>query len=211
MYSPPGSLLAQERNTTERTTPGRLPPRVMSAAVFVVTALLAAAAVLQSESVRRHHERALIVTHVRDYAHHLETYIARALSASYALAALVEVARGDVPDFDRVAARLLPLYPGASELLLAPDGVIQHVAPLRGNEKAIGLDLFITPDSERKPRFPVQPATHPSRAPRAGAGRAGLPAVCPYSWKRRRTPTFGDSPKSSCVFLTLLSPRVSHS
>ncbi len=117
----------------------------MSTAVFVVTALIAAITVVQSESARRQHERALVASHVGDYARQLETYITRALSASYALAALVEVARGDVPDFDRVAARLLPLYPGASELLLAPNGVIQQVAPLSGNEKALGLDLLKFP------------------------------------------------------------------
>ena len=125
--------------------PRMLPPRLMSTAVFVVAALIAAITVVQSESARRQHERVLVASHVGDYARQLETYITRALSASYALAALVEVARGDVPDFDRVAARLLPLYPGASELLLAPNGVIQQVAPLSGNEKALGLDLLQFP------------------------------------------------------------------
>jgi diguanylate cyclase (GGDEF)-like protein/PAS domain S-box-containing protein len=113
--------------------------------VFVIAALVAAVIALQAERARRHHERALVAGYVRDYAHQLESYVTRALSASYALAALVEVGRGDVPDFDAVAARLLPLYPGASELLLAPDGVIRHIVPLPGNEKALGLDLLSYP------------------------------------------------------------------
>src|SRR5438270_2250340 len=124
MYSPPGSLLVEEQNTAATLTPRMLHARLMSAAVFVVIALIGAITVVQSETARRQHERALIASHVRDYARQLETYVTRALSASYALAALVEVARGDVADFDSVAARLLPLYPGASELLLAPNGVI---------------------------------------------------------------------------------------
>ena len=113
--------------------------------MFVVACLIAALAVVQSERARQQHERALVAAHIRDHAHYLENYVIRALSASYALAALVEVGRGDVPDFDAVAARLLPLYPGASELLLAPDGVIRHVAPLPGNERALGLDLLSYP------------------------------------------------------------------
>ena len=113
--------------------------------MFVVACLIAALAVVQSERARQQHERALVAAHIRDHAHYLENYVTRALSASYALAALVEVGRGDVPDFDAVAARLLPLYPGASELLLAPDGVIRHVAPLPGNERALGLDLLSYP------------------------------------------------------------------
>jgi len=113
--------------------------------VFVIACLIATVAIVQSEQVRRQHERALVAAHIRDYARFLENYVTRALSASYALAALVEVGRGDVPDFDAVAARLLPLYPGVSELLLAPDGVIRHIAPLAGNEKALGLDLLSYP------------------------------------------------------------------
>jgi hypothetical protein len=40
---------------------------------------------------------------------------------------------------------MLPLYPGASELVLSVGGRIQNVAPLHGNEKAIGLDLLSYP------------------------------------------------------------------
>jgi diguanylate cyclase (GGDEF)-like protein/PAS domain S-box-containing protein len=116
--------------------------------VFVVACLIAAVAVVQSERARRQHERTLATAHIRDHAHFLENSVTRALSASYALAALVEVGQGDVPDFDAVAARLLPHYPGASELLLAPDGVIRHVAPLSGNERALGLDLLSYPSQK---------------------------------------------------------------
>ena len=116
--------------------------------MFVVACLIAAVAVVQSERARRQHERTLATAHIRDHAHFLENSVTRALSASYALAALVEVGQGDVPDFDAVAARLLPHYPGASELLLAPDGVIRHVAPLSGNERALGLDLLSYPSQK---------------------------------------------------------------
>jgi len=119
--------------------------RMTGVAVFVITALIAAVVVLYSQRARREHDRALVAAHVADYAHHLENYITRALSASYALAALVEAGHGEVLDFDAVAARLLPHYPGASEVLLAPNGVIQHIAPLSGNEKALGLDLLSYP------------------------------------------------------------------
>jgi diguanylate cyclase (GGDEF)-like protein/PAS domain S-box-containing protein len=120
--------------------------RGVGAAVFFVTCLIAAITVAQSEHARREHERTLVAVNIRDHAHYLESYITRALSAGYALAALVEVGQGQVPDFDAVATRLLPLYPGASELLLAPDGVIQQIAPLTGNEKARGLNLLSYPN-----------------------------------------------------------------
>ena len=119
--------------------------RFVSAAVFVLAAVIAAIVVFESESARRQHERVLVDGLAKDYARHLEAYIDRALSASSALAALVEVSQGDIPDFDDVASRLLLLYPGASELVLAPGGTIRHIAPLRGNEQALGLDLLRYP------------------------------------------------------------------
>ena len=122
-----------------------LRPRVVSTAVFVLAAVIAAIVVFESESARRQHERVLVDGLAKDYSRHLQAYIERALSATSALAAVVEVSHGDIPNFDDVASRLLLLYPGASELVLAPGGTIRHVAPLRGNEKAIGLDLLSYP------------------------------------------------------------------
>ena len=136
---------SKDPHATEGPELRTLRPRRVGAAVFVIACVAAAAAIAQSEQTRRQHERALVAAHIRDHAHFLENYVNRALSASYALAALVEVGRGDVPDFDAVAARLLPRYPGASEVLLAPDGVIRHIAPLQGNERALGLDLLSYP------------------------------------------------------------------
>ena len=119
--------------------------RFVSVAVFVLAAAIAAIVIFESESARRQHERALVDGVAKDYAHHLEAYIERALSATSALAALVEVGQGDVPNFDDVASRLLRLYPGVSELVLAPGGTIRHIAPLQGNEKALGLNLLSYP------------------------------------------------------------------
>lgn len=64
------------------------------------------------------------------------------MAANYALATLVRQAHGSVQNFATVAAEMLPFYPGASELALAADGVIGDVAPLQGNEKALGLDVL---------------------------------------------------------------------
>ena len=116
--------------------------RFVSAVVFVLAAAIAAIVIFESESARRQHERLLVDGLAKDYARHLEAYMERALSATSALAALVEVGQGDIPSFDEVASRLLRLYPGASELVLAPSGTIRHIAPLQGNEKALGLDIL---------------------------------------------------------------------
>src|SRR5262245_46576616 len=97
--------------------------------VFLLASLIAVIGIIQSERARLRHERALVEGLARDHAHHLEAYIDRAMSATYALAALVETAGGLIPNFEDLATRLLPRYPGASELVLAVGGTIRNVAP----------------------------------------------------------------------------------
>jgi diguanylate cyclase (GGDEF)-like protein/PAS domain S-box-containing protein len=123
--------------------------------IFLLVALVAAASIWQLERARLQHERALVSGFAKDHARHLEVYIQRALSATYALAALVRLSHGNIPNFDEVAEQMLPLYPGDSELVLAVGGRIQKVFPSRGNEAAVGLDLLRSPaqrDEARRTR-----------------------------------------------------------
>ncbi|MBS0417926.1 MAG: EAL domain-containing protein [Proteobacteria bacterium] len=141
MHSPP------DHPANEPHTPS-IRPRTLGAIVFVAAALIATFFVVESERARQSHERLLVTGLVTNRAHHLEGYISQGLSASYALAALVEVGQGEVPDFERVAAQLLPHYPGASEFALAPNGVVRQIVPLAGNEKALGLDVLSSPSQK---------------------------------------------------------------
>ena len=75
-----------------------------------------------------------------DHAQILQRGIERALSATYAIAALVRQGQGDVPDFEAVATEMLPFYPGIAALGLSPGGVIRNVVPLAGNEKSVGFN-----------------------------------------------------------------------
>lgn len=65
-----------------------------------------------------------------------------AASPAYMLAAMVKEHRGKIPDFDKLASELLPEFPLARALELAPAGVVRQVYPLRGNEAIIGHDLL---------------------------------------------------------------------
>lgn len=67
--------------------------------------------------------------------------ISRLLHKTQALAALVVQGRGEVQEFDRVAAALVD-DPAIKNLLLAPDGVVNQVYPLAGNEGVVGFDLL---------------------------------------------------------------------
>ena len=83
----------------------------------------------------------------------IQTALERALSSTYALAAMVRQGGGHVADFEGVATEMLSLYPGVAVLGLSPGGVIQRVAPLAGNEKSIGFDQLRDPKQGKEARL----------------------------------------------------------
>jgi diguanylate cyclase (GGDEF)-like protein/PAS domain S-box-containing protein len=113
--------------------------------VFLLAAALSGVIVWKLEARALENERERVARVAADHAHTIERTIEHALAATHVLAALVRQGNGRVPDFEAVAATMLPLYPGASALALAPDGVVRNMAPLAGNEQAIGLDLLNSP------------------------------------------------------------------
>ena len=120
----------------------RLSPRAAAALAFVAMALLCSVVVAWLELRRIDYERARFDLQVGDLAGEVEGQIDRALSATYALAAMVRQGRGTIAHFDEVATAMLPFYPGADSLQLARGGVVSAIVPLAGNERAIGHDLL---------------------------------------------------------------------
>ncbi len=117
-------------------------PLLVAFVVFLLAAIAAATLIWHSDQHDRQMERVRVFNLVGEHAGSLQRSIERGLSASYALAALVRQGKGTVPNFDEVASQMLPFYPGVSELALAPGGIIRNVAPLAGNEKAVGHNLL---------------------------------------------------------------------
>lgn len=113
---------------------------------LVATCVFVGSALVVSILIWRESQQALaeVRAHAADLASHhaqvLQRDIDRALSATYAVAALIRQGQGNVPDFEEVATQMLPFYPGIAALGLAPGGVIQNVVPLGGNEKSLGFD-----------------------------------------------------------------------
>jgi diguanylate cyclase (GGDEF)-like protein/PAS domain S-box-containing protein len=132
------SLIAMLRSNIRR-------PLVVASCIFLLAAATAAGLIWQSAQHRLREDRARIAVLVKDHARALESGIDRALSAAYALAALVRQGNGKIPDFDAVAGEMLRFYPGVSALELSPGGIIRQVVPLSANEKAIGFDQIRNP------------------------------------------------------------------
>ena len=119
-------------------------------AVFLVSAVLSAGVIWRIEHDRQsiEHSRVLNIAHAR--AHLLQSSIDHALSATYAVAALIRHGKGTFSDFAPTVSKLLPFYPGVSSLDLAPGGVISAIFPLAGNEKAIGFDILNDPIQKKE-------------------------------------------------------------
>lgn len=123
----------------------RLSPVACAAVVFLFAAAVSAGVVWKLAQVDIQSKRTRASLEAANHSNALEQSVAQSLSATYALAALVREGKGTIRDFDAVARQMLPFYPGAQSLQLAPRGVVQHVVPLAGNEAAIGHDLLRDP------------------------------------------------------------------
>ena len=136
----------------------------VAALAFALSALLSAMLVIRWWHYHVEHEREEAYAAAQSHAYPLQQYVDRALSAVFALAALVDEQHGNVLNFNIVAQRMLLNYPGVSVLILAPDGIIREVEPRPGNEAALGLDLLSDPIM----RFEALRARHSGQLTLAG-------------------------------------------
>ncbi len=119
-------------------------PRPLIAALiaFLLAGAVAVGVVRQSEQYHLHEKRGHLAALAGNHGDAIQNSMQRALSATYALAALVRQGKGSIANFDAIASEMLRYYPGAASLQLAPGGIVQHIVPLAGNEKAIGHNLL---------------------------------------------------------------------
>ena len=120
-------------------------PLAVAAGVFLIAAVVSGLLVRQSEQQREQQQRAQVANMAHAHARAIQRSIDHALSATFALAALVRQGKGTVSEFEATAQQMLPFYNGAASLQLAPDGIVRHIVPLAGNEKAIGHNLLQDP------------------------------------------------------------------
>ena len=118
--------------------------------VLLASAVLSAALVWHLEQRRAADERDRVTALVNDHAHAVQVLVERVLSSTQALAAMVQLNKGAIPDFETVAGPMLKLYPGAAVLGLAPAGVVRYVVPRAGNERSIGFDQLKDPVQGRE-------------------------------------------------------------
>ena len=160
--------------TGRRTPARRHPAAACRGAGLFARRRFAAALIWRMELQRLQVERARVTDLAGNHARALQISIERALTAVYALAALVRLGNGTVTNFDALVGEMLPYYPGVSALELAPGGVItQRDAPGR-QRKGRRLRPAEGPGPEEGSRHrPRYRQAHPGGADQPGPGRAG--------------------------------------
>lgn len=147
---------------TEKSAKARsgLVPRYRTAVAitFVVTLLASLGAIWLHMNIIRQDNQEEALALAGYQASVLNQYLDGALSATYALAVVLRENGYHVnpPAFERLATDLLRFHPGAASLQYAPGGVVQHIVPLTGNERAIGHDLLADTKRNRKAREAVE-------------------------------------------------------
>lgn len=82
----------------------------------------------------------------------LERALSSYIQAADTLRILIVDSNGKINDFDRTAQQLYQDDPAYRSIQLAPDGNVQYVYPLEGNEDAFG-DLFDDPDRKTEAEY----------------------------------------------------------
>lgn len=150
--------------------PGREAPRCgindlshgpcrVAAAVMILALIVAAAIIWWLEAHQIMHAKSRATTLAVYHAQSVERRFDHAFSATYALAALVRQGRGSIADFESVAKQMLHYYPGVAALGLAPNGVLEEIVPLAGNERALGQGMIAGPARVAESRRAIDAGT----------------------------------------------------
>jgi len=126
-------------------------PKTVLVVVFIFTFFILSLSIFKWHALELEKERIQVVTIAANYSYDIKFNLDRALSSTYTLQALLSQSdNGTITNFESIISKILPSYPGVIELAVAPRGIIQQVAPLKGNEKALGLNLFETANQNKE-------------------------------------------------------------
>ena len=109
---------------------------------FCLSLALAAAIVLNLHDYHQQEGQREAKALVGLHANGLQDHLTRAFSVADALAGVVRFTNGEFNDFERFSAELIRNFSDIAFIALAPQGVVNMIAPLEGNEANIGRDLF---------------------------------------------------------------------
>lgn len=149
---------------------------LLSTVVAVVSASIGGSIIYINNQQDENLSRSQAMADATDRGAAIKIAVDRALSSTYALAAMVRQGQGKLDDFNSMAHQLIGYYPGVMSLQLAPNGVVKDIYPLTGNEKAIGHNLLKDP-TRNKEAFVARDSGHMTLAGPFPLLQGGIGAV----------------------------------
>lgn len=129
--------------------------RLLTGLAFFLSLLVGVVVVGLGERSRELEARATAHKVALLYAHNVQERLARSLSATYALAAVLNQGNGRIENFEQLGETMLGVYGGINALQLAKDGIVSASVPRAGNEKAIGHNLLEDTARNKEARMAV--------------------------------------------------------
>lgn len=118
-------------------------PKTVFLVIFMLTFFLLSLIIVKLHSHELDEDHKKVASIAADYSYTIKFNLDRALSATYTIQALLSQSNYTIiSNFEDIVKEILPSYPGVIELAIAPRGIVQQVAPLKGNEKVLGVNLF---------------------------------------------------------------------
>jgi len=114
---------------------------------FFVTAILSASVIWHLDSIRVSEIKHEIQNISTENTFRLNKNIDQITALIYPIASTIKE-DGSTKDFEFIAQKIIAHYPLISEIALVPNGIIEKVVPLEGNEKAIGFNLLTDPKQQ---------------------------------------------------------------
>ncbi|GIT98349.1 EAL domain-containing protein [Sulfurovum sp. TSL1] len=117
--------------------------------IFFIFAIVLGTLIWHFEKIRIQQMKDRIENIANENISNLHKNIDQILALSYPLSTMVQE-DGNIDNFKFSAEELLEYFPLISEIALAPHGIIEHIVPLSGNEKALGLNLLNDPKQKEE-------------------------------------------------------------
>lgn len=109
---------------------------------FILGAAVFTAIVLRYVKTSAEDRRLRVSFFAASYSNEMQRTLDHTLSLAYTIEALIHLKKADPENFHEAAERLIEHYPSVLNIQLAPNGIISRTEPIKGNEKAIGLNIL---------------------------------------------------------------------
>ena len=116
--------------------------RILPLITFLITFIAGLVIVNNYRTLWEKEQSMLMHELVDSQASTIQRYLSRSFSSTYILKSLIEIDQGEVKNFNTYAKNIFDSIGGMTNLQLAPNGIVEHIYPLAGHEKAIGHNIL---------------------------------------------------------------------